>query len=219
MHPIFSILLIPSKPQSNIMLTQNPSTSLQLHSKLSNVLSPCALTWRDRKLMVGAANPGESDSLHLNDFDRLVECLKHSQVEMVKLSPELNSESIIWWANACGKAKKICYVNAPSISEISMNGNRAIRLLSRTLRQLIALIVLIISSPLLLLVAMLSKRKVGSGLNRKWAIGDRGKLFQTWVWNGSGSGKLPALQMQLSKLIHIVRGEMTFRSPTPIVLD
>ncbi len=182
-------------------------------------VSACALKWRDRKLIVGAANPGESDSLHLNDFDRLVECLKHSPVEMVKLSPELNSESIIWWANACGKAKKICYVNAPSISDISMNGNRAIRLLSKTIRRSIALIVLMISSPLLLLMTLLTKREMGSKLNQKWAIGDRGKLFQTWVWNGSGSGQLPALQMQASKLIHIVRGEMTFRSPMPTVLD
>lgn len=182
-------------------------------------VSACALKWRDRKLIVGAANPGESDSLHLNDFDRLVECLKHSPVEMVKLSPELNSESIIWWANACGKAKKICYVNAPSISEISMNGNRAIRLLSKILRRLTALIILIIASPFLLSVAMLSKSEMGSELNQKWAIGDGGKLFQTWVWNGSGSGQLAAVQMQLARLIHIARGEMTFRSPTPIVLD
>ena len=182
-------------------------------------ISACTLKWRDRKLMVGSADPGESDSLHLNDFDRLVECLKHSPVQMVKLSPELNSESIVWWANACGKAEKICYVNTPSISELSMNGNQVISLFSKILRRSIALIVLIISSPLLLVVAMLSKRETGSELNQKWAIGDRGKLFQTWVWNGSGSGQLPALQMQLSKLIHIVRGEMTFRSPTPIVLD
>ena len=182
-------------------------------------ISACTLKWRDRKLMVGSADPGESDSLHLNDFDRLVECLKHSPVQMVKLSSELNSESIIWWANACGKAEKICYVNAPSISELSMNGNRAINLFVKILRRSIALTVLIVSSPLLVLVAMLSRREMGNELNQKWAIGDRGKLFQMWVWNRSGSGNLPVLQMQLSKLIHIVRGEMTFRSPTPIVLD
>ena len=182
-------------------------------------VSACTLKWRDRKLMVGSANPGESDSLQLNDFDRLVECLKHSPVQMVKLSSELNSESIIWWANACGKAEKICYVNAPSISELSMNGNRAINLFVKILRRSIALTVLIVSSPLLVLVAMLSRREMGNELNQKWAIGDRGKLFQMWVWNRSGSGNLPVLQMQLSKLIHIVRGEMTFRSPTPIVLD
>ena len=182
-------------------------------------VSACTLKWRDRKLMVGSANPGESDSLNLNNFDRLVECLKHSPVQMVKLSPELNSESIVWWANACGKAEKICYVNSPSISELSINDNRAVGLLSKALRRSIALLVLMVSSPLLLLVTILSKRKIGNELNQKWAIGDRGKLFQTWVWNGSGSGQLPALQMQLSKLIHIVKGEMTFRSPTPIVLD
>ena len=195
------------------------TTSTPIATIPSIKVSACTLKWRDRKLMVGSANPGESDSLHLNDFNRLVECLKHSPVQMVKLSPELNSESIIWWANACGKAEKICYVNAPSISELSINGNRAIKLVSKVLRRSTALSALIVSSPLLLLVAMLSKREIGNELNQKWAIGDRGKLFQTWVWNGSGSGQLPALQMQLSKLIHITRGEMTFRSPTPIVLD
>lgn len=201
------------------MLAQNNSPEISSSmSSSSKQMSACSLKWRDRKLIVRAARAGEPTELLLHDFDRLVECLKRSPVELVKLAPDLNSEVLLRWADACAKAKKVCYVSIPGIPELLVNGNQEASKFSKLFYRLFAFLVLLIGSPLFLFVSLLSQMEVGKGVQLKWAIGDRGKLFQTQIWLG-GSGWLPYLQQRYTKLIHILKGDLVIWSSSPITLD
>lgn len=181
MHPIFSILLIPSKPQSNIMLTQNPSTSLQLHSKLSNVLSPCALTWRDRKLFVRAVSQSESLDLGaLQDRERLVECLKRSPIELVKLDITLGKISLIEWAEACQISSMPCYIDILDSGKLKEEKKKKniTKIFSGFLHKIIARSLLGLITPLTFIDGNREIKQFK--LDFKWGFNSSGKIVKVF---------------------------------------
>jgi hypothetical protein len=201
------------------MLLQDFSPILQNFDSInSKQLSACSLKWRDRKLLVRPASSGEGPELILHDFDRLVECLKRSPVEMVKLAPDLHPELLLRWADACAKANKVCYLSASRIPESLTKENKGLSYFSKVIYRFLALLILLVSSPLFLLVLLLSQTEAGKKIKLKWAIGDRGKLFQTWVWS-DGPGWLPYLQSRYTQLVHILKGDLALWSSMPITLD
>ncbi len=138
----------------------------------------CALTWRDRKLFVRAVSPAESLNLAaLQDGNRLVECLRRSPVELVKLDSDLSPEVLLRWAVACGQAKKACYVSASSIPDLFTKTTSLAASLQRLLQPRNMLLLTIALGPIGLLLASLvklSSLKVG----KQWVVGQQGRLFQ-----------------------------------------
>jgi hypothetical protein len=190
------------------MLAQTPLTVSRLRStvssKLSSALSqpslPCALTWRDRKLFVRAAS--QEDSLELaalQDRDRLVECLKRSPVELVKLDSDLSPEMLLWWAEACGQAKKACYVGASSIPDLLTKTTSLVASLQGLLQPRNMLLLTIALGPIGLFLASLVKFS-SLTIGNQWVVGKQGRLFQILrLQDASGNFD----REKKSKLVHL----------------
>lgn len=162
------------------MLAQ--SSSSQFRSAPVKVARPlttsCALTWRDRKLFVRAVSPAESLNLEaLQDSDRLVECLRRSPVEIVKLDSALSPEVLLRWAEACEKAKKACYVSTSSIPELFTKTTSFLAALQRLLQPRNMLLLSIVLGPIGLLFASLVKIS-SLKVSKQWVVGQQGRLFQ-----------------------------------------
>ena len=205
------------------MLTQLPLASSVVKATVSKVLSstPCALTWRDRKLFVSAASPEESlDLAALQDGDRLVECLRRSPVELVKLDSDLSPEMLLRWAEACGQAKKACYVNVPSVSEILSQPNPVLWFLKKSIHRATAIGLALALTPALVLGITVFKL-FDFKLQRQWAVGDRGRLFQMWVCPQpiDRSNGFCTMQSFLLKLVNVMQGELLLGEPMPTALN
>ncbi len=204
------------------MLAQSSS---QLRSAPVKVALPlttsCALTWRDRKLFVRAASPAESLNLEaLQDSDRLVECLRRSPVELVKLDSDLSPEVLLRWAEACGKAKKACYINVPSVSEILSQPNPILWFVKKSIHRVTAIVLALAMMPVLF-VTMTVFKMVDLRLQRQWAIGDRGRLLQLWVYEQpiDRSSGFFALRSFLLKLVNVIQGNLLLGTPMPTALE
>jgi hypothetical protein len=211
------------------MLAQPPLTVSRLRStvssKLSSALSqpslPCALTWRDRKLFVRAAS--QEDSLELaalQDRDRLVECLKRSPVELVKLDSDLSPEMLLWWAEACGKAKKACYVNLPSMPELLSHPNPTLWFLKKSVHRVTAIVLAVMMMPAIV-IAMPFSNLSSQHLQQRWAVGSRGKLVRMWICpdGNDRSGRFSAIASLALKLINVIQGKMLLSTPMPASLN
>ena len=205
------------------MLAQ--SSSSQFSSAPVKVALPlttsCALTWDDRKLFVRAVSPEESLNLQgLQDPNRLVECLKRSPVELVKLDSDLSPELLLRWAEACGQAKKACYVNVPSVSEILSQPNPVLWFLKKSIHRMTAIGLALALTPALVLGITVFKL-FDLKLQRQWAVGDRGRLFQMWVYQKpiDRSNGFCTMQSFLLKLVNVIQGELLLGAPMPTSLS
>jgi hypothetical protein len=205
------------------MITQSPLLSSSSRSNASKVISfaPCSLTWLDHKLFVRAV--GQADSLDLEalkDGDRLVECLKRSPVVSVELDSNLSHDAVLRWAEACGKAKKACYVKIPALPEILNKPNPLAWFLYKSFHRVTAIILAFIVLPILLLPVMYFRMSAFS-LHKQWAISNQGRLFQMWAWKNqqNNSDFLIATQFILLTLINVIQGEILLGTPMPESLD
>ncbi len=203
------------------MLTQSSSqfrSPIQVSQPLTTA---CALTWRDRKLFVRAVSPAESLNLEaLQDSDRLVECLRRSPVELVKLDSDLSPEVLLRWAVACGEAKKACYINVPSVSEILSQPNPVLWFFKKSIHRVTAIGLALAIMPILF-ITMTMFKMVDLRLQRRWAVGDRGRLFQLWVYQQpiDRSSGFFGLRSFLLKLVNVIQGDLLLGAPMPIALE
>ena len=205
------------------MLTQLPLNSSIVKVTASKVfsLAPCTLTWHDRKLFVRAASLEESLDLEaLQDSDRLVECLRRSPVEFVKLDASLDNISVVQWAEACGQAKKACYVNVPSVSEILSQPNPVFWFLKKSIHRATAIGLALALTPALVLGIAVFKL-FDFKLQRQWAVGDRGRLFQMWVYLQpiDRSNGFCTIQSFLLRLVNVIQGELLLGESMPTSLN
>ena len=164
------------------MLIQPSLPSSLVKSTVSNVLlsAPCSLTWRDRKLFVRAASPAESlDLAALQDGDRLVECLKRSPVELVKLDSDLSPEVLLRWAEACGQAKKACYLTIPQITDLDKSHRLFSSIISKPFQQLTACLLLVTISPIIVIGKI--RETANFDLDKRWAFDSSGKMVKLFT--------------------------------------
>ncbi len=197
-------------------------------------LSPCSLVWRDRKLMVRLTSSSTNLLAPVSNFNQLVERLRRSPVQAVRLDSKMNKASLLWWAKACHKAGKTCYVSRPSQSQIKTHSLKP-RLenqsnppsLWRVLgNKLIALILLIFSVPIagtqVLLEMMGGKQFL---IQKKWAIGLQGRLFELFelsISNPNLEIQIPltsGIASHIPKLINVLRGDLNLFGNLPLYLD
>jgi lipopolysaccharide/colanic/teichoic acid biosynthesis glycosyltransferase len=139
----------------------------------------CTLQWRRGQLLV--KSPGRLQQPYLAAIDTeqsLLECLKCSPVNLVRIDPKLGIARLKLWANACLQAKKPIFVNIPS-GDKQLKPGSFFWLLARLMNWLAALVFLLILSPLILgLSVLIHFYSPGSIFAQEWYIGERGKLFQ-----------------------------------------
>jgi hypothetical protein len=210
------------------MLAQTPLTVSRLRSTVSPASSalsqpslPCALTWRDRKLFVRAVSQEDSlDLAALQDSDRLVECLRRSPVELVKLDADLSPEMLLWWAEACGRAKKACYVSLPSVNAILSQTKPVGWFVKKSMHRMTAIVLALAMMPALVLVIPVFTM-VNVKLQRQWAVGNRGRLFQMWVCQEpiDRSSVFNRIEPMVLKLLNVIQGHMLLSTPMPAPLE
>ena len=200
------------------MLIQRSLTSSIVKATASKVFSsaPCALTWHDRQLFVRAASLEESLDLEaFQDSDRLVECLRRSPVELVKLASDLSPELLLRWAEACGQAKKACYVSQPSdllVKTPSSVVRSMASVMKRTVHSAVAGMMAAVLFPVLL-AAMPTFR-----LNRRWAVGTRGQILDVLLVDELqtvSSAVVASMVGILARLLNVAQGKMLLNDPMP----
>jgi len=207
------------------------------------------LTWRLQQLIVRRSGSQPQVSLpHLNAVPWLVDCLRLSPIQLVKLDLAIGETALQCWAEACQQAGKPVFIRTPTKRGFRQD-QRPLRWgLKRVSDLIIAAILLLILSPLFLVLALLIRRDRGSIFFRQWRVGERGRLFQiikfrTMVEGAdqmhhqlmnhqAGLHKLendPRVTTvgrwlrrysldELPQLINVLRGEMSLVGPRPWAL-
>jgi lipopolysaccharide/colanic/teichoic acid biosynthesis glycosyltransferase len=139
--------------------------------------SYCTLKWRRGQLLVRLPEHNQPYLPSLERLESLVECLKCSPVKLVRIDPRLGEAKLRLWADACLEAGKPMFMSVPS-AQITEEG-MFLKRLKFAIEWLIALILLLIASPVMLgLVAVMLVYSNKTLFQREWHVGERGKLFQ-----------------------------------------
>ena len=205
------------------MTTQISLISSSLRPTVSRViyLAPCSLIWNDCKLLIQATSQEESMVLEvLKNADRVVECLKRSSVKSVELNSDLSPEMMLWWAEACRKAKKSCYITLPSPAKILSQPKPLTWLFYRSIHRATAIALAVAMLPFLLLVLTPLGTSVLE-MQQQWAIGERGQLIQMWIWQEplDCSKWVQSIRSFLLKIINVIQGKLLLNAPMPNVLE
>jgi lipopolysaccharide/colanic/teichoic acid biosynthesis glycosyltransferase len=188
----------------------------------NNYSQYCTLHWRRNQLFVTL--PGKLNQPYLPALDNeklLVECLKISPVNLVIIDPKLGNNNVQFWANACKKAKKSIYIYPSARNQFSQSSHQLLRLTQRVINWWLALILLILFSPMMVGFMILMRLQSPTDIFAyEWHIGETGKLFQTIKFSTSETQKITFVGFlmykfgldNLPKLLNVLRGEMSLIS-------
>jgi lipopolysaccharide/colanic/teichoic acid biosynthesis glycosyltransferase len=193
-----------------------------MHSQPMEQSPYCTIIWRQGKLLV--KSPGQQKQPYLPSLDTpklLEECLKKSSVDLVVIDPKLGESKLNFWANACEQARKPIYLSIPSVDKRAQKNIDNWKWLKYSLEWVIALIVLIVATPIMLGISLLMYiYQPGSLFNYEWHIGNRGRLFRLikfrTVPEGQDQQSVSVLGRWMRKygldnlpqLLNVLRGEM-----------
>ncbi|AFZ55885.1 sugar transferase [Anabaena cylindrica FACHB-243] len=179
----------------------------------------CSLQWRRGQLLVKSPEKLQQPYLPALDNEQLlVECLKNSPVMLVTIDPKLGNNALQFWADACKKAQKPIFLHLPSKHKLSTPNNQILRIIQRLTDWLLALILLILISPLMLgLFILMGIQFSELPFSYEWHIGERGKLFQTIKFCTNTKQSFIPLGLWITKyslenlpmLFNVIRGEMS----------
>ena len=212
------------------MLAQSSSSQFSsIPVKVALPLTPsCALTWDDRKLFVRVASPEESLDLEaLQNRDRMVECLRRSPVELVKLDSDLSPELLLRWAEACGQAKKACYLTTNQLTpgENSNQFEGRMPFVFRVLSRALGVCSLMILSPFAVLnIGWLAVKGYSVQLRRGWGYDQRGRILAILDLQIVGSEldfipEVSPLLMKAVNALNVIRGEVNVFIEIPQMLE
>lgn len=158
----------------------SPKTVSVVEKQPARKLCPCTLKWRQGKLFVKScksANPPYFPAVENQQW--LIDCLKHSPVKLVALDPKLGETELRFWADACEQAGKKVFLSIPSNPELPRKRRPITWYLKRILDWNIAVLLLLILSPVMLALALLIRVSFpGPIFLQQWRVGKRGQLFR-----------------------------------------
>lgn len=144
----------------------------------------CTLQWRrDQLLVMPSAVAKQPYMPPLDKNGLLVECLKRSSVNLVRIDPKLGEARLKFWADACLAAGKPIFLRIPSSDKQPKPVGSVLWWLKRLTDWLTALVFLLAVSPIMLVLVLLmrvSSPEPGSLFSCQWHIGERGKLFKVF---------------------------------------
>jgi hypothetical protein len=195
---------------------ENEYTVSPQHPKYSNRY--CTILWRRGQLLVKSVGKLKQPYLPvIDDEKQLVDCLKHSSINLVNIDPKIGIYRLKFWANACQKANKPIFLNIPS-SYKWRKPNHKLGGLFRLIDWLLALILLLSLTPIMLvLILIIQFYSPSSLLSYQWCVGERGKLFRLIKFNINRKEKFYFLEDwlgkfgldNLPKLWNVLRGEIS----------
>ncbi len=109
----------------------------------------------------------------------LVECLKHSPVQLICIEPELGEAGLKFWADACEQANKSVFLRLPAAYKLPSKRCPRSWWLKRVIDWSAAALLLLILSPVMLgLVVLMLVHSPQPIFYQQWCVGERGKLFR-----------------------------------------
>jgi lipopolysaccharide/colanic/teichoic acid biosynthesis glycosyltransferase len=173
------------------------------------------LQWRRGQLLVKCSDKVKQPYLpSLNDEKLLVNCLKHSSVNLVSIDGKLGETLLRFWAEACEKADKRIFLSRPTHCKLPKSGNWLWKLIN----WLLAFVLLLLTSPMMLGLVMLMRINSPETIfTYEWCVGDKGKLFRAIKFSTTSQYESKILGFllkksglyHLPKLWNVVRGEMS----------
>jgi lipopolysaccharide/colanic/teichoic acid biosynthesis glycosyltransferase len=202
---------------SIISTVENSTNTKQLSA------SPyCTLQWRRGQLLV--KTPGKVKLPYIAALEKeelLVDCLKHSPIDLVKIDPKIGQARIKFWADASEQASKSIFLNIPSACQIP-DSHWLLRGLQRITDMVGAFVLLpllglvIVFCYLLMLFNSSNSHSSSSLFDKEWHVGKRGKLFRVSKFgievvnkkNVNSEWHLFLLE-NLPLLLNVLRGDMS----------
>lgn len=191
------------------------------------------LLWRRNQLLVKPAENFQQSYLYrLIGKQSLVDCLKHSPVNLVRIDPQLSEEQLNLWANACEEANKPIYLRIPSVNKKNTISSLFTEYLQQSSNCLLVVILFVVLMPFILpLILWMHFYCQESLFTYEWCVGKRGKLFKLIKFNATDiqyikSNKYSCISKEqrnltrimkmmhkygvdkLPQLLNILRGEM-----------
>ena len=156
------------------------SLATQCQKNRKSASSYCSIQWRQGQLLV--KKPGQLKQPLLTPLENqeyLLKCLKHSPVNLVRIDPVLGETKVKLWADACEQAAKPIFLRVPSTAGRRKSNTFISQILKRTVEWLIALVLLVLSAPIMLgIMTVMRLNSKESLFEREWHIGERGRLFR-----------------------------------------
>lgn len=153
----------------------------------------CRLMWRRGQLLIippGGITQPYMPSLHRKES--LVECLKRSPANLVRIDPILGETRLKFWADACAQANKPIFLRIPSVEKQPKPLDSTLWWLKRFTDWLTALIFLLAVSPIMLglvLFMRISSPEPRLLFSCQWHVGERGKLFKVFKFRTTTASK------------------------------
>ncbi len=168
------------------MTTFNPpivQESRSLIRERSGVQSlSCVLKWRQKQLLV-LRSQQQIPHPHLPPLTnerRLIDCLNHSPIRLVRVDAGVGETELKFWANACEQSGKTLYLRLPNASKLP-HKHMILWGCKRLLDLSIASLMLLLLSPVMVTIAVLIKLYTpGPIVFKQWRVGQRGKLFKVF---------------------------------------
>ena len=201
---------------SALIRTLQTSDNLTLQHQ-SDCSAYCTLQWRRGQLLVRSSGKLQQPYLPaLENEQLLVNCLKHSPVNLVSVDPNIGEARLKFWADACEEAHKPMFLYGYSENLLFKQNRQPWRLLRRIVDWIVALVLLLLLSPvMLLLLPLLQFSSPESLFSREWYVGERGKLFRAIKFSTTTKPSLGRWMRKyrlenLPQLLNVLRGDMSF---------
>ena len=198
----------------------NSSHSAEQHH--DHRFSYCTLQWRRGQLLV--KSPGKTKQLYLpslHDEQLLINCLKHSPVNLVSIDPSVGKDYLTLWVEACQEAGKPIFLRLPS-------NNKQVSPWQQLIDWITALFLLLVMSPVMLvLFVILHVESPGAIFTSEWQVGKRGKIFRALKFCTTTKENLTPLGRWMRKydldhlpqLWNVLRGETTLMGSPNCTLE
>lgn len=187
----------------------------------------CLLLWRRNQLLVKTADYNKRNGYiyKLGKKQDLINCLRNSHINLIRIDSQLGREQLLFWVNACQEADKPIYLCIPK----QYTNNQLLNTLQLLINRLLAFIIITILMPLTVTIVIWMQFNYHQlTTTYEWHVGERGRLFKliklttkNGIINNCIYCKIDITQIIykytfeiIPGLLNVIRGEMTLFGST-----